>query len=107
MFKVYFSTESSAHLAHYIIQYREYYENLYRDSGIWSEDQIIDGYIAESKQRKNEIMKLITTRLSQEMILGKTSLNAIVLPWRSKYIFLEWAEDDDLQERRISKFDIR
>ncbi|MDD5197242.1 MAG: hypothetical protein PHN60_00055 [Candidatus Gracilibacteria bacterium] len=107
MFKVYFSRESSARLARYIIQYREYYENLYRDSGIWSEDQIIDGYIAESKQRKNEIITLITTRLSQEVVLGKTLLNTIILPWRSKYIFLEWVEDCDSKERRIIKFDIR
>lgn len=64
MFRVYFSTESSARLARYIIQYREYYENLYKDSGIWSEDQIIEGYISESKERKNEIMKFVTSRLS-------------------------------------------
>lgn len=107
MFKVYFSRESSECLARYIIQYREYYESLYKDSGIWSEDQIIGGYVSESRQRKNEIMALITGRLSQETILGKTSSNTIVLTWRSKYIFLEWRENKDLRERHIERLDIR
>jgi hypothetical protein len=55
MFKVYFSLESSACLARYIIQYREYYENLYKDSGIWSEDQILMGIFPNQNREKTRL----------------------------------------------------
>ncbi len=58
MHKVLFKLNVFEYLSWYFRIYREYYENLYKDSWIWSENKIIDWYIQESIQRKKEIIKI-------------------------------------------------
>jgi hypothetical protein len=107
MHKVLFYLDGLDYLSKYFRIYREYYENLYKDSWLWSEDKIIDWYIKESIQRKKEIILIIETKLSEEVILGKKTGNTIILQWRSKYIFIKWLEDKELKERYISNIEIR
>jgi hypothetical protein len=47
MYKVLFDREALSSVDSYIIQYTRYYEELYSDSGIWSEEQIIEQYRLE------------------------------------------------------------
>ena len=63
MRNIIFSPTSRSHVTQYNRRYREYYEELYRDSGIWAEDQIIEGYIREANYREEEIYTLIEKRL--------------------------------------------
>lgn len=107
MYKVLFNLSVLDYLSGYFKLYREYYENIYKDSWIWSENQIIDWYINESGQRKKEIINLIEDYLSEERILWKKLQNNIILKWKSKYIFIEWGEDNWLKIRYITNIEIR
>ncbi len=92
-------------LEKYMIRYREYYHELYSDTGIWSEEQIKNSYTQEAKNRKQEIRSLIEQRLDEDEVLGRISKNTIILPWRSKYLFLSWEDLGD--DRFITKLEIR
>ncbi|MDD3793304.1 MAG: hypothetical protein PHI37_00630 [Candidatus Gracilibacteria bacterium] len=107
MYKVTFKPDVYDYLLKYFNKYREYYENLYEDSGIWSENQIIDGYIEESKNRNIEILDLIEETLDKENILGRKENNSLIIRWRTKYLFIEFLEDANLKERYVSSLSIR
>lgn len=101
MYKVLFSRETFEYISDYFEKYREYYEKLYEDSWIWSEKQIVDSYIKESSNRKEEIIGIITTYLKEEKIFWRTRDNTIIISWRTKYIFLDFEENLDLMQRYI------
>jgi hypothetical protein len=79
----------------YIRQYRIYYQELYSDTGIWWENQIIDNYIRESVDREEELYTYIEKIVSPDIILGRTPLDTIFLPWRSKTLWISWEDDGD------------
>ncbi len=79
----------------YIRQYRIYYQDLYSDTGIWGENQIIDNYIRESIDREEELYTYIEQIVSPDIILGRTPLNTMLLPWRSKTLWISWEDDGD------------
>lgn len=107
MYRVFLSTETIEYLSTYFDKYRDYYEKIYQDSWIWSENQIIDSYYNESKMRKQEIFDLLKNTLKEEKVLWKTPSNTIVIKWRTKYLIVEWSEDDISKKRIIDKVDIR
>jgi hypothetical protein len=107
MYKVFFSKESSEYILNYFDKYREYYENLYEDSWIWSENQIIKSYIDESLNRHNNLKDLIIKSLKDENILWRNKDNSIIIKWRTKYIFIDFQENNDLSRRYISNISIR
>lgn len=107
MYKVKFNLDVLAYLSWYFKVYREYYENLYKDSWLLSEEQIIDWYIKESIQRKKEIINVIENHLFEESVLGRKSTNTIILKWRSKYIFIEWVNNIESKKRYVSNIEIR
>ncbi len=69
MYKVQFSEEVRISIKEYSRRYREYFEELYSDTGIWSEEQILDQYRKESLQRRTEIISLLNDRLSPDTVL--------------------------------------
>ena len=72
MYKINISKKSIKYLDDYFSIYCSYFESLYEDSWIWSEDQIIDWYIQESTKRKDEIIDLINNKLSDNSVLWRT-----------------------------------
>jgi hypothetical protein len=72
MRSIFFAEDAQDGISIYSRNYRMYYEALYRDSGLWSEDQIINGYINESIQREDEIYTAITEHLSGKYDIIKT-----------------------------------
>lgn len=77
----------------YTIQYREYYEDLYSDTGIYGERQIIENYLQSAIDRQVEIYDLIEQRLSPDIVLGRTIENTLFLSWRSKTLFIAWEDE--------------
>jgi hypothetical protein len=77
----------------YTIQYREYYEDLYSDTGIYGERQIIENYLQSAIDRQAEIYDLIEQRLSPDIVLGRTIENTLFLSWRSKTLFVAWEDE--------------
>ncbi len=67
MYKVVYTTESLRAIDTYIIQYTSYFEQLYSDSVIWSEDQIIEQYRREWYARYDEIIDMITHALQSDV----------------------------------------
>jgi hypothetical protein len=68
MHKVFFSSSVQERINLYATHYRQYYSDFYRDGGIWSEDQIIENYIAESLRRQSEMYDHMESRLSLDPI---------------------------------------
>jgi hypothetical protein len=77
----------------YIRQYRTYFEELYSDTGIFGEKQIVERYIQESYDRREEIFSRIEERLSPDIVHGHTLENTLFLSWRSKTLFIAWEDE--------------
>lgn len=107
MYKIEYSLKVQEYLFEYFEYYRKYYEELYSDTWLWNEEQIIDWYVREAKNRKEEIIKLIEKNFSENEILWKSLENTIFLRWRTKYIFIEWKENKKSKIRYILKLEIR
>jgi hypothetical protein len=107
MYKVFFSKESSHYILSYFENYRRYYEGLFEDSWIWSESKIIKTYIDESLNRHNELKNLIIKFLKEENILWRKKDNHIIISWRTKYLFIDFRENNDLKERFVVSISIR
>ena len=107
MYKVLFTNKSINYLWNYFSKYREYYQNLYEDSWLWSEKHIIESYINEAKNRKIEILDVIEKTLKEENILWRKEHNSIIIKWRTKYLFIDFSEDQNLKERFVYSVSIR
>lgn len=79
----------------YIYWYKKYFHNLYNDTGIFSEQMILDRYEEEAKMRHREIFDCMRDRLITDTIFGRTSDNTIFLPWRSKTLWFTWVDEED------------
>lgn len=69
MRKIEYTTNPINAIDMYTIHYREYYENLYSDTGIYGERQIIENYLKGAIDRQLEIYNLIEERLSPDVVL--------------------------------------
>ncbi len=107
MYKVYFKDETSKYILNYFEKYRQYYEKLFEDSWIWSENQIINSYIDESLNRHNELKEVIIKTLKEENIFWRKNDYSIIIKWRTKFIFVDFQEDQNLKERFIINISIR
>ena len=107
MYNVEIRNKPLKYLKTFFRKYREYYEFLYEDSWLWSEEQIIEWYFLESDKRIDEIFKLIKNKLSDESVLWRTLENTIFIRWRTKYIFIKWNENKNIKTRYITNIEIR
>ena len=107
MYKVKFNISVQEYLSGYFKLYRKYYEDLYKDSWLWNEDQIINWYIQESIKRKEEIIDLLEESISNEKILWRTFKNTLFIKWKTKYIFIKWMEKENIKTRYIISIEIR
>lgn len=93
MRKIEYTTNPINAIDTYTIQYREYYEDLYSDTGIYGERQIVENYLQSAIDRQAEIYDLIEQRLSPDIVLGRTIENTLFLSWRSKTLFIAWEDE--------------
>jgi len=107
MYRVSLTNKSINYLWNYFNSYRKYFEDLFEDSWIWSENQIINLYIEESKNRKIELLKLIKDTLQEENILWRKNEKFIIIRWRTKYLFIDYEEDINVKERFVLNITIR
>jgi len=78
----------------YIRNYSSYFLGLYTDTGIFSEDQILKYYEKEAQNREIELYNLIKTKFSPNIVLGRTTRNTLLIPWRAKTLFVAWQDDE-------------
>lgn len=98
MLKVVYSQEALDTLASYISSYREYFLEIYSDTGIWSESIIREGFILLSDARHEEIFCAIESRLSQKLVIGITLEKCVTIPWRSKNLYVCFKEHGGTRE---------
>lgn len=103
MLKVNFSSKATKSLKQYSDNYLNYYEDLYSDSWIWSQDKIIDWYILESIQRYNEIVDSIEAKLGEDIVSYND--NEVIIRWRSKILLVSFKDAWDT--RIITDIEIR
>ena len=71
MIKIKFKPQALAELKSFIRHYEEAFYELYKDSGIWSENFIIAGYMESAKKLYLAILQQIESRLSARRVLGR------------------------------------
>lgn len=103
MYKVVFTESSYISINRYIELYRSYFRDLYRDSGIWQEQKIIDSYITESQYRYDAIIDTITHKLENNLVHHQNQ--KFVIFWKSKIIVVSYKEDT--HTRIVTDIEIR
>lgn len=103
MYKIIFHKIALTKVDIFIESYRTHHEKVYKDSWIWSEDVIIDSYMKESIFRYDEILEIITRKLSNPVV--SFTMNQSVIRWRTKIILVTFK--DDWNSRTITDIEIR
>lgn len=93
MHKILMSPSVIESVDRYIFSYKSYFHDLYSDTGIFSEELILEKYEEEAKNRHREIFDRIYDRLTPDVIHGHTLENTLFLPWRSKTLFIAWKDE--------------
>jgi hypothetical protein len=109
MWHVFLSAAAEQTLEEYIVAYRNIFEQLYDDSGIWSEDYIIETHVTESKNLKNDILEHIDKRFVSDFLPFKninSSVRESVIFVRNRIIFIEYIFHEEEKIRYIEKLRI-
>jgi len=69
-----FREAAKAYIASFITHYEEGFFELYRDTGIWSEEMIIESVRANGKKLFEDLYSAIESRLSPTPVLGRKRL---------------------------------
>jgi len=93
MFKVTFTENAYQGIDMYVYRYRSYFENLYKDTGVWEENTIIDNYIIESEERYFQIVDTIAKVLQDDIITY--TQNETLIKWRSKILLVFFQEKEN------------
>ncbi len=101
---VLFRRKAKLRIQRYADNYKNYYQNLYQDGGIFWEEQILDYYEKESKKRHREIVKTIEKLLSNSIISYQN--NETFIRWKSKIIIIKFSDLDD-ETRVVEDLEIR
>lgn len=103
MFKVNILSKPISQIQKYIKSYRIYHEELYQDSWIWGEEEILRNYEIEAWNRYIEIKTLLQTQLSHSIV--SYSNDETIIRWRSKILLVSFKEKWDT--RTITHIEIR
>lgn len=85
----------------YIHAYEFFFEKLYEDTGIWSEDQIRENYRKQARERKEKVLGKLQFVFSQEIILGRTSETTHIILFENKVLIVTYSEDENERLRYI------
>ena len=74
MIKLRFKPQALSELKSFIRHYEEAFYELYRDTGIWSEDLILQTYQESARKLYLQILQEIENKLGKKQVLGNKSL---------------------------------
>ena len=103
MFKIKILPNAYQKIDIYVLNYREYFEELYKDSGIWNEEKIISTYYNEAEERYFQILDALEERLSNPLISYPN--NSAIIRWRSKILLVSFLDESAI--RIITDLEIR
>lgn len=84
MLKVRFKSQALSELKSFIRNYEEAFYELYKDTGIWSEDLIIQIYKESARKLYLQILQEIENKLGKKQVLGCKSLGS----WQEFYFYV-------------------
>jgi hypothetical protein len=90
MFKISISPKAYLKIDMYVLKYREYFEELFQDSGIWEEQKIIHNYQLDSEERYFQILDTLESTLSNPLISYQN--NTTIIRWRSKILLVSFRD---------------
>ncbi len=93
MRKILYEEQSASAIRKYIFDYKKYFRDLYTDTGLFSEDILLEKYEQEARMRHREILDRIEERLSPDIVHGRTPQDTLFLSWRSKVLYIEWRDE--------------
>ena len=76
MLKLRFKSQALSGLKSFIRNYEEAFYELYKDTGIWSEDLIIQIYEENARKLYLQILQEIENKLDKKQVLGHKSLGS-------------------------------
>ena len=109
MMKLRFRSQALSELKSFIRNYEEAFYELYRDTGIWSEDLIIQIYQENARKLYLQILQEIEDKLGKKKVLGHKSLEL----WQeldfyvgNRLIFVYYSQDFKNKIRFIESISI-
>lgn len=95
--KLRYKNSARVDLQSFIDHYEEAFRELYRDSGLWNEPNIIDGYERNAIMLYDAIASAIEMRLAGSKVLGRKSLThgwyEVDLQVGSRMVVVYYSED--------------
>lgn len=76
MLKLRFKSQALSELQSFIRNYEEAFYELYKDTGIWSEDLIIQTYQESARKLYLQILQEIESKLGKKQVLGHKALGS-------------------------------
>ena len=101
--KVIFENTALEGINQYIERYTLYFEELYSDTGLWWEREIIENYKKEGYARYDAIIDMIESTVSNDIVSYTQSETHI--RWKSKILLVQFRDKEDV--RIIEKIEIR
>ena len=105
-----FRESAKADIASFVQHYEEGFFELYRDTGLWSEEIILDGVRANAEKLFNDLYNALELQLAHTPILGRRKLKKQWLEHRffvgSRLIVAYYSEDKDVDIRWIESISI-
>ena len=92
-FQVVLSSTARDQIDRYIHAYAIFFDKLYEDTGIWSENQIREHYVRQAVERKEKILDKIQNAFSPDKILGRVSETVHVILFEQKVLIVTYSED--------------
>jgi hypothetical protein len=93
MRRIEISSKAQFAILSYISNYRSYYRDLYTNTGIFSEKDLVQQFEKNAREREVELFALIRERLSPESVLGRSTENTLFMEWKSKIFMFPWYDE--------------
>ncbi|OGG54243.1 hypothetical protein A3H16_00690 [Candidatus Kaiserbacteria bacterium RIFCSPLOWO2_12_FULL_53_8] len=97
-------------LQSFVDAYKTLFREIYLDSGLWNEKQIIEGYAANAHKIYDNITKTIDTHLSESRVTGRKRVKGnrytILLNVGSRLVIVYYSEDKKQNIRWVESISI-
>ncbi len=108
--KLRYKNSARIDLESFVDHYEEAFRELYRDSGLWNEQNIIEGYKRNAIKVYDDIANAIDIRLAESKVLGRKSLPykwyEVSLYVGSRLVVVYYSEDQKEDTRFVESISI-
>ncbi|PID84282.1 hypothetical protein CSB09_01755 [Candidatus Gracilibacteria bacterium] len=95
MKKIVFKQKAIDRVELYILYYKKYFQDLYKDTGIWAEEEILEEYEKEAQSRQLSLTNIIENTLQNTVISFPG--NTAKIRWKTKILTVKFRDNDDIR----------